>query len=125
MWTYRCYDDGSSPNLWSNWYYNTPDVMGSHDSVFSALEQMTNWRPPYTKIISHKREAIVEVRLSGAVEWRVFGFYGPTRMEFVALGVGYHKQRVYYPADILNTVVRRKKETELDITRAISCARPK
>src|SRR5215510_3229512 len=103
MWTYRCYNDGSLPNIWKSWYDNTPDVQGSHDSVFDALEQIRNWKPPYTKILNHKREAIVEVRLSGAVEWRVFGYYGPTRMEFIVLGVGHHKQRVYYPPDILNT----------------------
>lgn len=124
MWTYRCYVDGARPNLWLDWYDSAPDAHGSHESVFDALEQMDNWRAPYSKIINRK-ERIIEARVTGDVQWRVFGFFGEPRKEFIVLGIGHHKQRVYYPPDILTTIVKRKKEVEKDIGKAVPCVRPK
>jgi hypothetical protein len=124
MWKYRCYDDGGRPVLWKRWYDITLDVQGSHDSVFDGLETMVNWREPWTKFYD-KGERIIEVRLSGGVEWRVFGFYGGAPKEFVVLGIGYHKQKVYTPPDIRKTLIKRKREIEADPGKAISCARPR
>lgn len=125
MWAYRCYDDGTKPNLWKAWYDSNDDVHGSHDSVFSMLEQLTNWREPHAKFFD-KTERIIEIRLSGDREWRVFGIYSPSAsMEFIVLAVGYHKQKVYTPADIRKTLKSRKKEVHKDITKALSCDRPK
>jgi hypothetical protein len=124
MWKYRCYDDGGGePNLWKRWYDATPDVPGSHDSVFEGLETMVNWREPWTKFFD-KEARIIEVRLSGDVEWRVFGFHSGARQEFVVLGVGYHKGKVYTPHDIRKTLIKRKKEIEADPGKAVPCARP-
>ncbi|MCK1562454.1 hypothetical protein IVB08_00315 [Bradyrhizobium sp. 173] len=124
MWKYRCYDDGGQPNLWRRWYESNADVQGSHDSVFDGLETMVSWREPWTKFID-KGERIIEVRLSGKLEWRVFGFHSGAQREFVVLGAGSKKGKVYTPADIKKTVIKRKKEVEADLGKAPSCGRPK
>jgi hypothetical protein len=124
MWKYRCYDDGDgSVDLWKRWYDATLDVQGSHDSVFDGLETMVTWREPWTKFFD-KEARIIEVRLSGDVEWRVFGFYGGARQEFVVLGLGYHKGKVYTPRGIKTTLINRKREIEVDPRKAVPCARP-
>jgi hypothetical protein len=85
---------------------------------------MLNWREPWTKIFD-KNERIVEVRLSGDVEWRVFGFHTGVRQEFAVLGVAHHKGKVYAPPDIRATLIKRKKEVEADPGKAVTCERPK
>ena len=123
MWKYRCYDDGGNPSLWKRWYDATVDVQGSHDSIFQGLESMVNWREPWTKFFD-KEERIIEVRLSGDVEWRVFGFHSGERQEFVILGTAFHKGKVYTPHDIRTTLIKRKKEIEADPKKAKPCERP-
>lgn len=124
MWTYRCYDDGDQPYLWRRWFDSAPDVHGSHDTVFRGLEQVDVWKKPWTDFID-KKNRILEVRLVGSVEWRVFGFYSEvTRREFIVLATGFHKQRVYTPADIKKTLVKRKKEVEANLGKAPICVRP-
>lgn len=124
MWTYRCYDDGREPNLWRRWFDSAPDVHGSHDSVFGGLEQLDQWKPPWSEYFD-KNNRIVEVRLDGSVQWRVFGFFSSVqRREFIVLDIGYHKQRVYTPAGIRKILVRKKKEVEANPRKAPSCVRP-
>jgi len=125
MWSYRCYDDGQTTNLWQRWYDATPAAQGSHTSVFDILEQRVVWKDPWTKIFD-KPNAILEVRLSGAdnVEWRILGFYGSIRQEFVVVAVCNHKGRVYDPPSIRKTAIKRKKEILQTPVKAISCVRP-
>jgi hypothetical protein len=124
MWIYRCYDDGNQPNLWRRWYDSHLDTQGSHDSVFGGLETMVNWREPWTKFFN-KAERIIEVRLSGDLEWRIFGFHSGAKQEFIVLDIGYHKQGVYTPRGLRKTLVKRKKEVESDLGKAPPCVRPK
>lgn len=125
MWTYRCYDDGGSVNLWQRWYNETVAAQGSHTVVFDQLEQRLDWRKPWTDILD-KKNKIIEVRLSDAanIEWRILGFYGEARQEFIVLLVCNHKQRVYDPKDAKKTAVKRKKIIEADQQKAPSCDRP-
>jgi hypothetical protein len=124
MWTYRCYDDGGTPNLWQRWYDSNPNFQGSHDSIFSMLEDRQNWGPPHAEFLD-KDNRIIEVRLTGKVKHRILGFYGVTRGEFIVLGTCTHKQNVYDPPAIKDTVVIRKSEIESNQGRAIACVRPK
>ena len=122
MWTYRCYDDGSDPNLWQRWYVQNPDAHGSHDAVFRMLEQMKAWREPHAKLLKNY-DQLVEIRLSGDLEHRIFGMYAAGR-QFIVLATGYHKQKVYSPKDVLKTATKRKKEVLLDPERTVPCVRP-
>jgi hypothetical protein len=124
MWTYRCYDDGGAPNLWQRWYDSSPDFQGSHDSIFEMLESRVNWGPPHTEFLDTENR-IIEVRLTGKVKHRILGFYGDTHGEFIVLGTCFHKQSVYSPPDIKQTVIDRKNEIQRNQGRAIACARPK
>lgn len=123
MWTYRCYNDSSAPNLWRNWYDNNPDYQGSHDSVFGMLEQQDQWREPHAKILD-KNNGIIEVRLTGIVRHRVLGFYGSVRREFIVVATCHHKGEVYTPKNIRKTAAERRKRIEADIGEAPSCERP-
>lgn len=123
MWTFRCYDDGGTPNLWQRWYDENSDYQGSHDSIFEMLESRQNWGPPYTEFLD-KENRIVEVRLTGKVKHRILGFYGDVRNEFIVVATCFHKQDVYTPADIKDTAARRKREIAQKKTKAISCVRP-
>jgi hypothetical protein len=124
MWKYRYYDDGGQPNLWQRWYDLNPDFQGSHDSIFEMLESRLNWGPPHTEFLDRENR-IVEVRLTGKVKHRILGFYGETRGEFVVVGTCIHKQDVYTPHGIRDTVVDRKNEIEKNQGKAIACVRPK
>jgi len=125
MWTYRCYNDGGQPNLWQRWYDLHPDYQGSHDAIFGMLETRLNWGPPHADFLD-KDNRIVEVRLTGKVKYRILGFYSETaRKEFVVLGTCNHKQNVYDPPGIKETVVTRKSEIQRDQGKAIACVRPK
>jgi hypothetical protein len=88
------------------------------------LEDRHNWGPPHTEFLD-KDNRIIEVRLTGKVKHRILGFYGSTRGEFIVLGTCTHKQNVYDPPSIKDTVVNRKNEIESNQGRAIACVRPK
>ena len=124
MWKYRCYDDGGQPNLWQRWYDANPGFQGSHDLIFEMLESRLKWGPPHTEFLDTDNR-IVEVRLTGKVKHRILGFYGDTRGEFIVLGTCIHKQHIYTPHGIRDTVVDRKNEIQKNRGRAISCVRPK
>jgi hypothetical protein len=124
MWTYRCFDDGRQPNLWQRWYEENPGFQGSHDSVFEMLESRQVWGRPHADFLD-KENRIVEVRLTGNPKHRILGFYGEMRGEFIILGTCIHKQRVYTPHGIRETVVDRKIEIQNNQGRAIGCVRPK
>jgi hypothetical protein len=124
MWTYCCYDDGKEPDLWRRWYDDNPDFQGTHDSIFEMLEDRVNWGPKQVEYLDAENR-ILEVRLNGKVKHRILGCYGwDVRQEFIVLGTCYHKQKVYHPHGIKDTVVRRKQEVERDLGRAPICVRP-
>jgi hypothetical protein len=123
MWVYRCYNDGNSPHLWKGWYDGHAAYRGTHDAIFDILEQQVAWKEPWAKFFD-KPNRIIEVRLTGDVKYRILGFYGQARMEFIVLGICSHKQRVYDPPDIRKTAVRRKSEIEKNPAKALRCVRP-
>lgn len=124
LWSYRCYDDGRTPQLWQRWYDENPEFRGTHDAVFDQIEQMTLWEEPHVKLLL-KTERIFEVRLNGKVRHRILGFYGEARREFVIVATCYHKQSNYYPPGIRDTAAKRKKQIEAQTREAPSCVRPK
>lgn len=121
IWTYRCYDDGNKPNLWQRWYDSNPNYQGKHDSVFRIIEHHDQWREPYTKIL---KDGLVEVRITGDVQWRIFGFFSKTRREFIVVSTGYHKGQIYDPRNIIKKSIVIKNDIKSGIKKAISCGRP-
>lgn len=120
-WTFKCYDDGRSPNLWQRWYDDNARARGAHDAILDIIEQLERWREPYTKAF----DDVVEIRFTAQkVERRIFGFYGGTKQQFVVTATGSHKGKVYTPKEILKTHSKRRKEIEGDPTKAKDCSRP-
>ena len=102
---------------------SNPDFRGSHDAVFDRLEPLDSWRQPDADILD-KENGIIEVRLRGRVKHRILGFYDG-KNTFVVVGTCYHKQDVYTPKDIKQTVVKRKIEIQQNPEKAMRCDRPK
>ncbi len=124
IWTYRCYEDGKgTSNLWQRWYDATPGFQGKHDAVFGIIEQQPVWDDPgYTKVIGG---VVVEVRMRGSPKWRVWGYYGEARREFVVTQVAWHKDKKYGPdKDPIATTKVRKKQVEQGMANAPVCRRP-
>jgi hypothetical protein len=120
-WTYRCYVDGKSPNLWRRWYDAHPDCQGSHDAVFRILDTLVSWREPQAKKLS---TGVIEVRLTGTLEWRIFGFYGERQKEFVVVSVASKKGVVYTPKKALKNAKALMKLCRSNPGKAISCECP-
>lgn len=124
MWTYRCYVKRDCPNLWEKWYVENPTLQGAHDRVFYVLEQRNPWTGPNYKRLED-RKGLCEVKFqANNVQWRIFGFFSGNSKEFVVLGVGNHKGKVYKPKSILDTCSKRMKEVQDDPKLATTCERP-
>jgi Phage derived protein Gp49-like (DUF891) len=122
-WTYRCYDDGNSPNLWRRWYDKTAPARGAHDATFDMLEQMEVWGQPNFKSLG---QGLWEVRFQGQDrrQWRVFGSIDQGIQEFCALNIGYHKDRRYTPPTVLDKSRDRLNEIRSTPEKAVRCVRP-
>lgn len=121
-WTYKCYIDGKSPNLWQRWYDDNPAAQGAHDAALNILEELEVWRGPNAKAF----DDIVEIRFkAGGIQHRIFGFYGSNeKQRYIVTGTGSHKGNVYTPKGILKTCTKRREEIEGDPTKAKECSRP-
>jgi hypothetical protein len=123
--TYRCYDDGLPPNPWKRWYDTDADkrTRAKHDSVWRILESLSFWRAPHVDYF--RNEGLLEIRIVTHVQWRIFGFGGPTTRLFTVTGIGYHKGKVYSPKDIIAVAHGRKLEIEAGKLKAPICERPR
>ena len=122
-WTYRCYDDGKMPNLWRRWYDDNKPARGAHDATFEMLEKMESWGPPNFKSLGSE---LYEVKFFGQDkrQWRVFGMVDQHGQEFIALNVGYHKDKNYTPSNVMSKARERLKEVKANIEEAPICERP-
>ena len=126
MWKYYCYDNGRPDNLWSDWYHKRDEqTKAQHDQVWEMLEQRGShqWEIPWAK---HLGESLIEIRVSGNVQWRILGYYGPKgeRKAFTILLICNHKQNIYQPHDAINTARKRLKMVEQNNSMVKSCDRP-
>ena len=88
------------------------------------LEQMDRWQRPNFRTLKNAR-GMGEIQFSAIkVHWRVFGFFDPVEKEFIVLGCGNHKGRVYAPKSIIKTCVARMREVTDDPRKAKRCVRP-
>lgn len=123
VWTFRCYDDGEGPpNLWQRWYDAHPEVQGKHDAILRIIEQQPTWtNEHYT---DNMPGDIVEIRIKGRVQWRIFGHYGQQRQEFVVTAIGWHKGKQYNPKRVVAQAATLKLEIEAGRANAPPCQRP-
>jgi hypothetical protein len=124
MWQWFCYDDGEEEDLWSRWYAASDDEhQARHDVVFDFLEARNGneWREPFSKKIN---DNLVEVRITGAVQHRLLGFFG-SNQRFTFVITCTHKQNIYDPKDAKKTAAKRKKAIEEGATNVRKSKRPK
>ena len=123
IWTFRCYDDGQGPpNLWERWYNAHPEIQGTHDAKLRILEQQPIWNDPH--YTDNMPGDVVEIRIKGRVQWRIFGHYGQKRYEFVVTAIGWHKGRQYNPRGVVATAGLLKLKIESGKSNAPICKRP-
>jgi hypothetical protein len=120
-WTFRCYDDGRSPDLWRRWFDSHPECQAKHDSVLDILEQRDVWTEPYVKTL--RAGGLVEIRIVGGVQWRIFGYYSGLK-SFTVVATGNHKGSVYSPRDILKTASKIIRDIKSGEKGSIPCVRP-
>jgi phage-related protein len=124
VWQWLCYDDGDEEDLWTRWYRGVDDaVQGKHDTIIEYLEVRSagEWREPHTKKIEND---IIEVRIHGNVQHRLFGFFGPKQGEFTFVLPCIHKQNVYTPKGAKKTAAKRKLAIEAGEANVRRCKRP-
>lgn len=117
-------------DIWSAWYSQADQrSRGQHDDRFEALEvrEAYEWREPLSKALKGNSKALVEIRVTGDVEWRLLGYFGPKgeRHVFTFLLICHHKGKIYAPPDALKTAVKRMKAIEAGKAKVRRCARPK
>ncbi|RUU97818.1 hypothetical protein EOB36_25655 [Mesorhizobium sp. M6A.T.Cr.TU.017.01.1.1] len=125
-WTYRCYDDGTTPSFWQRWYDDTPQARGSHNAAFGILEQLEVWSPPNFKPLKGEYKGLHEVKFLGKDQrqWRVFGKADQRNQSFLALHIGYHKDSNYTPSNVMAKAKERLAEALSDPRKAKPCERP-
>jgi phage-related protein len=125
MWRWLCYDDKDPRGpLWSRWYCEADDsIRGRHDVVFDFLEVRNGgqWREPHTKKLG---KGIIEIRITGDVQHRLLGFFGPKKDEFTFVLACTHKQNVYTPKNAKATAAKRKRAIEAGEAFVCVCDRP-
>lgn len=121
---FYCYDTNENPNLWAAWYAaQSSKVRAKHDVVLEFLEQRLGslWRLPHADLLG---DGLIEIRITGDVQWRVLGFFGPSKFDFTVVLVCYHKGRVYTPKSAIKTAKRIMAEIETDLRKRKRCVRP-
>lgn len=69
----------------------------------------SDWKKPHARKLQGVAD-IYEIRFSAnGVEHRPLGFFGPNVKEFTILIWSTHKQKIYDPADAINTADTRRK----------------
>ena len=63
LWTYRCYDEGTSPNLWRQWYDAHPEVQAR---TTQSSELLSNSLSGLIRTTQKLDNGIIEVRLRGS-----------------------------------------------------------
>jgi hypothetical protein len=122
MWDWFCYDDGKEDDLWMRWYRSMGvEVRARHNAVFDFLEVRTVWREPHSKKIN---DDLMEIRITGTVQHRLLGFFGPAPGQFTFVLPCMHKQKVYTPHGAKKTAAKRKRAIEEGRANVRSCERP-
>ena len=126
--TCRCYVTSDKPNLWAVWYAGaSQEVQAKHDTAFEYLEAWPIWTEKHYKNLKGKHKGLGEVIIKGSVQWRIFGFQqsGVGKREFTVTHVGSHKDKVYSPANVMDSAHKRMVGIKNDASKAAKCPRPK
>jgi hypothetical protein len=110
LWTFRCYISPSGRDVIGDWYgCQTAAVQAGIDVVLEYLRQCPRdeWRRPDFDLLSGKMREIGEIRLKVDKQYRILGFFGPSRSEFTLLIGASKRGNKYCPKEACETALRR------------------
>jgi Phage derived protein Gp49-like (DUF891) len=101
-------------NVIADWYTG---LLAQEQSDFQALMRILaktrQWHRGAFKLLGRQYRGLGELRFdSERKAHRVIGCFGPALGQFTMLIGCFHKQRVYTPANALDTALRRKRFLE-------------
>src|SRR6266566_4445383 len=117
LFTFRCYISPSGRDVIDDWYNRQSEsVQGAVDVALEYLSQRPRqeWRRPEFDLLSGKMRAIGEIRLKVDKQYRILGFFGPSRSDFTMLIGSSKKGQNYDPPGALDTALNRMKEVLAD-----------
>jgi hypothetical protein len=117
IWTIRCYVSPGGRDMIDDWYNRqTDEVRAALDAALEFLVQRprNEWRRPEFDLLSGKLREIGEIRLKVHRQYRIFGFFGPGRMDFTLLIGASKKGKSYSPRGTLETAFERMKQIRAD-----------
>lgn len=88
LWTIRCYVSPSGRDMIDDWNRRQSDeVQAAVDVALEYLVQRPRkeWRRPEFDLLSGKMREVGEIRFKVDKQYRILGFFGPSRSDFTLL----------------------------------------
>jgi phage-related protein len=113
-WQFMDYISPQGRNMIADWHAR---LLRQEQSDFIALIRILaktrQWKDPAFKQLKGKYQGMDELRFTSERKaHRVIGFVWPSSQQFTMLIGCFHKQRVYTPANALDTALQRRKFLE-------------
>ena len=114
LWTFRCYVHPSGRDAIADWHSRQSDnVQAAFDVAIEYLAQRSRdeWRRPDFDLLSGKMREIGEIRFkSDRKQFRILGFFGPSKFDFTLLVGASKKGATYDPKSALETALQRRAD---------------
>jgi hypothetical protein len=117
LWTFRCYISPSGRDMINDWLARqSDDVTAAVEVAIEYLVQRPReeWRRPEFDLLSGKMREIGEIRFRADKQYRILGFFGPSRSDFTLLVGTSKKGKNYDPRNALETALDRMAEVKTD-----------
>jgi phage-related protein len=113
-WQFMDYISPQGRNMIADWYARLlKQAQSDFMTLIRILAKTRQWKDPAFKHLKSKYQGMGEIRFtSERKEHRVIGFRWPGPQQFTMLIGCFHKQRVYTPANALDTALQRKRFLE-------------
>lgn len=123
IWVFKCYKSAAGRDKVFDWYQSlSSSAQAEFDVALEWLGQRERpeWtRPAFDMMGGKKYRELGEIRFKASgVPHRVFGYFGPERLQFCLLLGATKNGKKYDPADALDTAVGRMNEVKNDKRRA-------
>jgi hypothetical protein len=117
LWTIRCYISPGGRDMIDDWFCRQSDEVQAALEV--ALEYLVQrprkeWRRPEFDLLSGKMREIGEIRFKVDKQYRILGYFGPSRSDFTLLIGASKKGNQYDPRNTLETALDRMAQVKAD-----------
>jgi hypothetical protein len=117
LWTIRCYVSPQGRDTIDDWRGRHPDaVCAALDVALEFLVQRprNEWLRPRFDLLSGKMREVGEIRIKVDKQYRILGFFGPSRSEFTLLIGASKKGKTYDPVGTLEIALKRMSKVKSD-----------